>query len=82
MGAYAGQEASSEWLTDVRKIVGDVPVFCGTGCRADTVAQKLAVSDGAFVGTTFKINGDFNNHIDPARVKKFMKQVEIYRKSL
>jgi predicted TIM-barrel enzyme len=63
----------------VRSVVGSVPVFCGTGCKAETVAGKLAVSDGAFVGTTFKANGDFKNHIDPERVKKFMEQVELYR---
>ncbi len=79
MGAYAGQEASSEWLSEVRGSIGGVPVFCGTGCKAETVARKLAVSDGAFVGTTFKVNGDFNNHIDPKRVKKFMEQVDLYR---
>ena len=82
MGAYAGQDASSEWLSEVRTAVGTVPVFCGTGCKAETVALKLAVSDGAFVGTTFKYNGEFNNHIDPDRVIEFMKQVRLYRSRL
>lgn len=79
MGAYAGQDTRSDLLADVRKSIDAVPVFCGTGCKAETVAQKLVVSDGAFVGTTFKTNGDFNNHIDLERVREFMEQVRLYR---
>lgn len=82
MGAYAGQEASTQWLNDVRNYTGNVPVFCGTGCKAQTVASKLAVSDGAFVGTTFKADGNFDNHVDPQRVFEFMEQVKLYRSQL
>lgn len=78
MGQYAGEEANSDWIIDVRSQIS-VPVFCGTGCNVKNVKSKLAVSDGACVGTTFKKDGNFNNHIDANRVADFMAQVKEYR---
>lgn len=80
MGFHAGKEPSSSMIQKIRETVPEVPVFSGTGCNAANIMEKLSVSDGACVGTTFKVDGKFENHIDPARVKEFMAQVAIYRK--
>jgi len=80
MGIYAGQEADSCSISAVRKVTEGVPVFCGTGCKAHNIIEKLSTSDGACVGTTFKADGKFENHVDPERVKEFMAQVAIYRR--
>ncbi|WP_272950406.1 BtpA/SgcQ family protein [Sinorhizobium meliloti] len=37
------------------------------------------LSDGAVVGSTFKIDGVFENAVDPARVKSFMDKVKLIR---
>ena len=78
-GPGAGLEASSEWIKSVRKNTGDVPVFANTGCNAQNIIEKLTVSDGCCVGTTFKYEGKFNNFIDEKRVSEFMSQVRKYR---
>ncbi len=81
-GAHAGIEANSTLIEDVREAIKSrgVPVFAATGCRRDNIKQKLDISDGALVGTTFKVDGVFENHIDPQRVKDFMEVVAEYRK--
>ncbi|MBQ3664458.1 MAG: SgcQ protein, partial [Clostridia bacterium] len=40
----------------------------------------LSVADGAVVGTTFKKDGIFENHVDAERVKRFMDKVRSFRK--
>ena len=79
-GAYAGQQANTDWITRVRTAANGTPVFCNTGCRADNIKEKLAISDGACVGTAFKVDGKFENLVDVNRVAEFMTQVQEYRK--
>ena len=50
-------------------------IFANTGVNVETVEKKLSMVDGAVVGTTFKIDGVFENHVDPDRVKIFMDKV-------
>ncbi len=45
----------------------------------DSVADVLAISDGAVVGTHFKRDGDTWNPVDPDRVARFMEAVERLR---
>ena len=54
-------------------------MLCNTGCRIDNVERQLAVADGAVVGSTFKIDGKFENAVDQARVKAFMDKVKSLR---
>ena len=54
-------------------------MVCGTGCRRETVAQILENCDGAFVGTTFKKDGVFENRVDEQRVREFMDAVKAMR---
>ena len=80
-GAHAGIEAKSTIIEETREKVKDlgVPVFAATGCNIGNIKEKLAISDGALVGTCLKKDGKFKNHIDGDRVKRFMEQVEEYR---
>ena len=81
-GSSAGTETDSSLIARVKKVAGDTPVFCNTGCTKDNIAEKLAQSDGACVGTAFKVDGKFANFVDPVRVKEFMDVVKEYRKTL
>lgn len=51
------------------------PVIVGSGMSKDNLQQLLRYSDGAIVGTTFKIDGVTDNPIDPRRVVQFMEAV-------
>jgi membrane complex biogenesis BtpA family protein len=78
-GKGPGQHTSDELLTLTKKVVPDTLVFANTGVNVDTVEKKLSIADGAVVGTTFKVGGVFENHVDPERVKAFMAKVKKIR---
>ena len=63
----------------MKQAAGSTKVFCNTGCRKENICEKLTVADGAFVGTTFKVEGKFENFIDYYRVKDFMDIVKEFR---
>ena len=81
-GSHAGGEASTQLLVDVRSVADGVPVFCNTGCNHQNVREKLAIADGACMGTAFKKDGYFKNHVDVQRVKDFMEIVKDIRANL
>jgi len=74
-GQMTGEETGTENLRAVKEVVPNVPVFANTGVNAETVAEKLAIADGAIIGTSFKRDGVTWNPVDPERVKRFMKGV-------
>ncbi len=78
-GLTAGTETDTQILSLVKGAVPETVVFCNTGCRIENVERQLAVSDGAVVGTAFKIDGRFDNLVDPARVHAFMEKVKSVR---
>lgn len=78
-GLTAGSETDTQILGKVKQIVPSTPVFCNTGCREENIARQLSVADGAVVGTTFKIDGKFENLVDEKRVASFMKKVREFR---
>ena len=78
----AGQEVSTELMTQVKSVSKDVAVLCNTGCKAENIDQKLKDADAAVVGTTFKRDGNFYNEVDIERVRFFMEKVKEYRKTL
>ena len=78
----AGQDVEDSLIRGVKEKNPEVVVLCNTGCRVDTVATKLRYADAAVVGTTFKKDGDFYQHIDTRRVGEFMDGVKKYRETL
>jgi membrane complex biogenesis BtpA family protein len=81
-GLTAGTQTDVSILQKVKEAVGDTPVFANTGVRLENVREQLRIADGAVVGTTFKVDGCFENHVDPMRVKVFMETVREFRKNL
>ncbi|MFC5703749.1 BtpA/SgcQ family protein [Cohnella faecalis] len=81
-GITAGQETSLSLLRLVKEVVPDTVVFANTGLKAENVKSQLAVADGGVVGTAFKYDGKFENHVDPDRVIAFMEQVHSARSNL
>ena len=78
-GLTAGVETDTSILRNVKNAVEDTVVFANTGVRLENVAEQLEIADGAIVGTTFKIDGKFENHVDQNRVKEFMDKVKSIR---
>ncbi len=78
-GLTAGAETDTQILASVKRAVPETVVLCNTGCRLDNVDRQLSVADGAVVGSTFKIDGNFDNLVDPARVRAFMEKVKALR---
>jgi hypothetical protein len=79
-GLVAGSETDEQTLRLVTEAVPDTVVFANTGVCIDNVEKQLSIADGAVVGTTFKMDGVFNNTVDTKRVKVFMDKVKVFRK--
>lgn len=78
-GLTAGAETDAQTLKLVKEAVPQTVIFANTGVRPDNVAEQLNIADGAVVGTTFKKDGRFENHVDQDRVKAFMDKVKSIR---
>lgn len=80
-GLTAGVKTDTSVLLKVKEAVPDTVVFANTGVRLENVEEQLSIADGAIVGTTFKYDGKFENHVDSSRVKGFMDKVKAFRKN-
>ena len=78
-GMTAGIGADMGVLKRVKDAIPDTAVFANTGCKVNTIEDIFKIADGAVVGTTFKKDGDFNNHVDRNRVEAFMEKVRSVR---
>ncbi|NLZ75399.1 MAG: BtpA/SgcQ family protein [Erysipelotrichia bacterium] len=81
-GLTAGSETNTEFLKEVAEAVPNQVVFANTGVNPRNVVEQLSFTDGAVVGTTFKVDGIFENHVDLERVKEFMSIVKNFRENL
>lgn len=80
-GLIAGVQTDTSILKKVKEAVPDTVVFANTGVCLDNVEEELSIADGAVVGTTFKYDGIFENHVDVERVKTFMNKVKDFRRN-
>jgi len=79
----AGEDVDPAFMAQVRAAAGaNTAIVCATCCQPDTIASRLSCADAAIVGTPFKVNGEFHNHVDVNRVEHFMEIVAEYRKTL
>jgi membrane complex biogenesis BtpA family protein len=78
-GIMAGASTDSATLKIVKGAIPGAAVFANTGCNIDTIENILSIADGAVVGTTFKVDGKFENSVDQKRVKAFMDKVNSVR---
>ena len=78
-GLVAGTETDAQILKRVKDAVPGSVVLANTGLRPENVEQQLSIADGAVVGTTFKVDGRFENPVDVSRVRAFMDKVKAFR---
>ena len=83
-GLTAGSPVDLNTLLSVKEMASQVgvPVFANTGVTVHNVDKMLEVADGAIVGTAFKYEGKFENHVDEKRVREFMEKVHSLRKNI
>jgi membrane complex biogenesis BtpA family protein len=74
-GPMTGEPVDRSDLAEAKQAVGATPVLANTGVTIDSVADILAIADGAVVGTHFKRDGDTWNPVDGDRVRRFMDAV-------
>jgi uncharacterized protein len=72
-GPITGTPTDIGDLRAARAAAGQTPVLANTGVTTGTVADILAVADGAIVGTHLKHGGITWNPVDPRRAEAFMR---------
>lgn len=81
-GLTAGAATDSQILKRVKDTVPNTVVLANTGMRLENLEDQLSIADGGVVGTTFKYEGKFENHVDIERVKQFMDRVKKFRSNV
>jgi len=78
-GLTAGAQTDISTLRKVKEAIPDTVVVANTGVQMDNVEEQLKIADCAIVGTTFKFDGVFENHVDEKRVCSFMEKTKAVR---
>jgi uncharacterized protein len=78
-GPMTGEAVDAGSLRQAKEAVPGTPVFANTGVTVDSIADILAIGDGAVVGTHFKVDGRTFNRVDRDRVARFMDKVRSLR---
>ena len=78
-GPMTGEAVEVGRLREAKAAVPGTPVFANTGVTIDSVAEILAIGDGAVVGTHFKVEGKTFNRVERGRVARFMDKVRSLR---
>lgn len=81
-GATAGQSADMSLLHQLRKLMPEMVLVASTGVKYETVEDVFSICDAAFIATSLKKNGVFENPMDKERVKRFMDKLKDFRSGL
>ena len=74
-GPATGAAVELERLRQVKRAVGDTPVWVGSGVTEESAATLAEVADGFIVGTHFKRNADVTQPVDPQRVRRLTERL-------
>ncbi|MBT4824805.1 membrane biogenesis protein [Candidatus Woesearchaeota archaeon] len=81
-GQGTGKETPLDKIRKFREIIGDHPLIVGAGLTPENAYEQLCLSNGAIVGTCFKVDDKTYNPLDRQKIKDFMavvKQAREYR---
>jgi len=73
-GACTGMAPEISELKTLHEQV-DLPVIIGSGMSSHNIHRYYHLADGFIVGSWFKENGNWENKVDPDRVKLFLSRV-------
>ncbi|MGH7467689.1 MAG: BtpA/SgcQ family protein [Longimicrobiales bacterium] len=66
-GPATGMATDPARARAVKQAVPEVPLWIGSGIRAENIASFLTVANGAIVGSSIKVNGQPAGAVDPTR---------------
>lgn len=72
--AIQDEEANARAIAEVRKAMPDLPIILGGYTNHENAARRLALADGAFVGTCLE-EGGWGRRIDEKKVRDYMEIV-------
>ena len=81
-GLTAGVQTDISTLRKVKEAIPDTVLVANTGVRMENAEEQLSIADGAIVGTFFKYDGVFENHVEENRVRMFMEKIKAFRSEL
>ncbi len=70
-GTQIGEETPIDLIKRVKQVV-KLPVFAGSGVKAENIKEQMQVADGAIIGSSLKEGGILTNPIDYDLVKKVL----------
>lgn len=78
-GECAGKSIDLPFMKELREAKPESVLFATTGVKYETIEEIYAIADAAFIATTFKVDGIFENPVDEARVRRFMDKLKAWR---
>ena len=70
-GSATGEKPAAADLNALKNQL-NIPVIIGSGLTADNIESYFELANGFIVGSYFKTNGNWQNSVDPERVKQFL----------
>ena len=77
-GGSTGDPANTTDLEDVIKAVPALPVLVGSGVRADNLSRYHRAT-ACIIGSEFKVEGRWENELDPERIRSVMDEARRLR---
>ncbi len=74
-GPHTGEPAATGDLAAARRAAPELPICIGSGITADNVSAYLE-ADAYIVGSSLKVDGHWENTIDPARLEALLQAVD------
>jgi len=71
-GSATGKPTDEEDVQRASRGASEAPILIGSGIDTKNVRTLFEVADGAIVGTSFKVDGQIENPVDPARVESLV----------
>jgi len=74
-GSATGKKPSIREIIEVKEKV-KIPVLAGSGITGENVRQYREVCDALIVGSHFKKKGEWQNELEPERIKSFLRKAD------
>jgi len=72
--AHPDEEVTAQMVSEIRKAAPDLPIILGGYTNHENAARRLAMADGAFVGTCLE-EGGWGRRIDENKVRDYVEIV-------
>lgn len=75
-GTQIGEETPIDLIKRVKNVV-KVPVFAGSGVKAENIKEQMQIADGAIIGSSLKEGGVLNNPISYDLAKNVLDHLHV-----